>query len=618
MSASLEHRRRAAELDAFLGDPRDADAYFGYARRVVDDEAEVYPEEGFARLNDWGLQHYYVPSALGGRLNDFETLASLLRIASGRDLTISIGHAVSFLGSMCIWITGTAEQQRWLADEVLSGRRISLALTEKTHGGDLLGMETDATPSGNRFRLSGEKWLVNGVGRNALVTVFARTEARGGPRGFSLFLVDKAALPSASFSVLPKNRTLGVRGADISGLCFHDATLPPTALIGAVGGGFECVLKGLQLSRLLCGSLSLGAADTGMAVTLEFARERRLYGKTVADIPQSQRLATEAWVDMLIADSLSTFALRALHLAPGQASLHSAAVKYLVPTLAERAFRKLGTLLGARYYLRQEHAGGIFQKMLRDNLLVGLFDGSTMVNLYGLSFQLRAQLTPASHSPVDWERLVSVADWRKELPPFDWSSLSLACRGRDLMMLALDEGFADYVEAAERVDGAYAAFQGPTLDVIAIAHGTLARTVRELAATAWHAGEPALFELARQYTVLAAAGSAVAQRLLNRGRLQDSLCHPAVWTIALNRISALLGAPAPVLPARVYHDAFKVLQNRFAAGSGYGLEARPTLSEFGGNRHGTSAVETVGDAAVGGTYPELVVRQDSRSARRPG
>ena len=66
---------------------------------------------------------------------------------------------------------------------------------------------------------------------------------------------------------------------------------------------------------------------------------------------------------------------------PEQASLSSAMAKYLVPTLAEAGLGSLSVTLGARYYLREEHVHGIFQKMLRDNAVIGLFDGSTAINL---------------------------------------------------------------------------------------------------------------------------------------------------------------------------------------------------------------------------------------------
>ncbi len=585
MMTVRDSRLRAAELREWLGNPYDADAYFSYGRRVSDDEHEVYPAEGFALLNRWGLQQYYVPSAFGGRLTHFETLGALLRVTSARDLTISISHAASFLGSMCVWIAGTAAQRNELATHVLSGKRISLALTEKSHGGDLLAAETSATPIDDGFRLDGEKWLINGISRNDVVTVFARTDSNGGARGFSLFLVNKESLPSTALQALPGNPTLGVRGADISGMRFNNVPLEKAALLGDVGCGFECLLKGLQLSRLLCGGLSLGAADTAMAVTLDFILQRTLYGKPACDIPQVRRLLTEAWAEMLIADSVTTLSLRFLQMMAGQGSIHSAVVKYLVPSLMEQTFQKLASVLGARYYLRSEHAGGIFQKALRDHLLIGLFDGSTLVNLSSLSFQLRVQLGDSGSVPKYWEKLLTSADLFAELPPFDWSGLALTCQGRDVMLAPLAAEPSPDVRAITRADGEWGSVQDLLREALLQAMTGLELRVRALPPRAWLAREPELFDLARQYTILCAAGATFMLRGVNRLALAGSLGHPAVWTIVLSRLAALAGAAVPALPSDVYTAAFAALRERYAADAGYGLDPLNTV-QSGEDIHG--------------------------------
>jgi hypothetical protein len=450
----------------------------------------------------------------------------------------------------------------------------------------LLAAETTAAPTEHDgFRLEGEKWLINGISRNDIVTVFARTDANGGARGFSLFLVDKASLPATALQALPSNPTLGVRGADIGGMRFHSVALNKEALLGGLGGGFECLLKGLQLSRLLCGGLSLGAADTAMAVTLDFALQRILYGKSACEIPQVRRLLTEAWAEMLIADSVTTLSLRFLQTMPGQGSIHSAVVKYLVPSLMEQTLQKLASVLGARYYLRSEHAGGIFQKALRDHLLIGLFDGSTLVNLSSLSFQLRAQLGDIAGTPGDWERLLSSADLFAELPPFDWSGLALTCQGHDVMLMPLAGNPSADVRAMTRSDGEWNSVQDTLREELLQSMTGLEQRVRALPPRAWLAREPELFDLARQYTILCAAGAAFTLRGVNRLALAGSLGHPAVWTIVLSRLAALAGVAVPALPSHLYAAAFATLRERHAAKAGYGLDPLNTV-ELGEDIHG--------------------------------
>ena len=76
-------------------------------------------------------------------------------------------------------------------------------------------------------------------------------------------------------------------------------------------------------------------------------------------------------------------------MAPEQSSLWASIVKYFVPTTIETMIQNLSVVLGARYYMREEHEFGTFQRVLRDAAVVSLFDGSTVVNLHALMLQFR-------------------------------------------------------------------------------------------------------------------------------------------------------------------------------------------------------------------------------------
>src|SRR5207248_1288252 len=132
-------------------------------------------------------------------------------------------------------------QALWLGNEVRSGAIVSLGLTERTHGSDIGGSETVALRTSRGYALSGEKYLINNAARCQLMSVFARTGFAGNARDFSVLLVDKRALPAAAFSTLPKQETHGIRGADISGLRLANTQVCEDALVGAEGGGMECV-----------------------------------------------------------------------------------------------------------------------------------------------------------------------------------------------------------------------------------------------------------------------------------------------------------------------------------------------------------------------------------------
>jgi len=565
MSLYSSKHARVRDLEIAMGDPF-GEGLFSYARRVEEDECEQYPLEAIEWLDRWGMQHQYVPLALGGMLRDFELVFWLIRTISRRDLTVAISHAVSFLGSCGVWIAGNQEQKAGLAGQLLAGEHISLALTERNHGGDLLSIETEAYLHKPHCRLlTGEKWLINGATRNSLISVLARTDPNGGPRGFSLFLFDKRTAIPGSFTCLDKVRTLGVRGSDISGIRFQRGTLGPSAMVGGLGAGFEVVLKGLQITRLLCAAISLGAAETAFQTTLDFALARRVYGRPVFEIPQCRRLLVEAWVDLLLCDSLLTAAARSLHFVPSEASVHSAVVKYLVPQLLENTLKQLSVVLGARYYLREGHYCGIFQKMLRDSSLVSLFDGSSVVNLYLLTTQFKAlsRCWKASLNASMRSIASPVCELAAPLPEFAWSDLSLVGSGQNCFLeslpSALDVARSLSGPKCPPADVAMALQQ--QVNMLETAANILMRQIGCINFASPHVVSSQAFDQARDYCALEAAAVVLQFWLANGGHAHGYFAE-AQWLVqALARLNACLGQQTKVNDILIQTLAAQLVQS---------------------------------------------------------
>ena len=417
---------RAEALERFLGNPLES-----FKRAVELDEREEYPTEACALLDQWGINDYYVPIQFGGRLASFEEFSSLIRVIARRDMTVAVAHVKTYLGAVSVWLGGSEEQKQHLAQRIKRKEQIALALTERSHGADILASETEAVPVDGGYLLSGEKWLINNATRSTALTVFARTAQHGGPRGFSVFLVEKDQLAASSYSHLPRVKTHGIRGADISGIRFDNAAVPARALIGGPGLGLELALKGFQITRCIVPALSLGAAETALRATLSFALRRKLYGAAIFTIPHTRQTLVDAFIDLLICECMVIAAVRALHVLPEQMTLFSAIVKYYVPTTIENVMRNLSMVLAARYYLRDVHWFGIFQKMLRDNAITPLFDGSTPVNLQTIALHLRQEKRGES---VD---LAPLFNLHTPLPSFAPEKLELTNRGRNDVLNSL-------------------------------------------------------------------------------------------------------------------------------------------------------------------------------------
>jgi alkylation response protein AidB-like acyl-CoA dehydrogenase len=414
----------AERLETELGDPHDQGTLFSYARCADLDRQEAFPADICAQLDALGYPGFYVPHGHGGRLKWYEDLLIVIRTLARRDFTVALGHAKTYLGAACVWFAGAPEQARELASAVAGGSVVSLALTERDHGSDLLASEVSATPTSAGFRLDGEKWLINNATRGRFVCLLARTRPEGGPRGFSLMLVDKNALAPGTSNPLPAVPTHGVRGADISGIAFSGAEVPRNAMVGRPGAGLEITLNSLQVTRTLCAGMSLGMADHALRLAVDFAVRHRLYGRALVDLPHARRTLSAAYADMILTEALSVVATRSIHSLTAELSVTSAVVKYFVPTVTDRVIDELAKVLGARALLTEQHADGRFQKLERDHRVVGIFDGSTVVNLNVLINQFAGLARGYQRTRVDDPGLAAATGLAGQLPEIDPSLLT--------------------------------------------------------------------------------------------------------------------------------------------------------------------------------------------------
>lgn len=516
---------------------RAADA-FEPARLARWDEAEEFPDDACRVLDDFGLAGYYVPASHGGRLGDLAGLVELLRAVARCDLTVAIAHGKTFLGAVSTWVAGTPEQAAWLGRAVLDGDVVSWGLTEWGHGSDLMAGELTATRCAGGWRLDGAKWLINNATRGHQVCVLARTAPEGGPRGFSLFMVDKRRLAPDSYRCLPKEHTHGIRGADISGIAFDGAVVPADAVVGDLGTGVETVLKALQLTRTVCASLSLGAADHALRLTADLVADREVYGKRMIDLPRVRVLLGRVCASLLLAEVTSTVAARSASTLTGELSVVSAITKALVPSLVEDLLDEAGDLLGVRSYLTEAYAEGMFAKLERDHRIVGLFDGSTLVNRSALIAQFPVLARRYRQGRYDAEGVAAAAGLDVPLAEPDVTGLRLlSTEGCSIV--------ATLPTVVERVRDQVAAGALPPV-VGDAAERLLAATEdlhRELVGyvSAPRDVDPAAFGLAERYELCFAGAACLQVWVHNRaapGRWRDG-----VWLRAcLDRVLALLGA----------------------------------------------------------------------------
>jgi alkylation response protein AidB-like acyl-CoA dehydrogenase len=427
----------AMRLEHLLGDPGNPDNLLSFRRAMAWDEQEQFPESAMARLHQLKLHHGYVPASLGGRFELCESFIALGRTLARRNMSVVISYS-TMLWTMLAWMGGNPDQQRTIARAVLEkGEFPCLAYSEELHGADLLANETTArVDEAGQHRVSGEKWPVNRATRSQWVVLLARTAPASHLRNHSLFIFRKAQLDAREYHHLPGPKTHGLRGCDISGIGFHDCRLPQDARIGREGNGIELALKGFQITRTFCTALSLGVGDSALRLVADFASQRKLYGVRVADLPHTRDTLANAYLSLLIGECASVVAARGLHLFPEQFSHWSSIAKVQVVRLTDYATQQLAAVLGARSYLRETHAEGMFQKLLRDGAIVAVFDGSNIVCLDWLATGLSKLCRVRNDGPAA-ETIAALFDLRLPLPPLAFDRFNVIGSGKDAVMQSL-------------------------------------------------------------------------------------------------------------------------------------------------------------------------------------
>ena len=560
----LQQYRLAQQLEAALGDPRDPNRPMSFAQTAAIDEAETFPEAEIAWLYEYHLQDYYVPTSSGGKFTSFEEFVAFVRVLSRRDLNIAIAFTTMFW-SFLTWMAGSDEQKATLSHRMREEHlTMCLAYSEREHGSDLVGGGVTATKVDGGYVLNGEKWPINRATLSGLTYVLARTDPEGGNRGLSLFMVDKRQLDPSTYYNLPKIKTHGIRAADMSGIGFSDCFIPDTMLLGLEGHGLELALEGFQITRALCAAFSQGAADTCLRTTLNFALNRSVYGKTVVAMPHAHRTLTHAFLDILTCDCVNIAAARGFHVVPEQFSVWSAVDKYFVPVTLERMMDDISVVLGARFYMRDEHDSGVFQKMLRDSSIISVFDGSSVVNLHALILQrrqlakARGRLKPEKMAKIR-QRLANSFSLESSLPEFAPQKLELFSRGAD----DVPQGLPLLIDDLKAMHGDGA----PTVlaDVIQLAEVILAQLDAQdemIAQSPFEHGHEQSyesFELAKHYCQLHAAAACIYMWRYNRQHLGEFFSQGEWLVLCVHRLLSSVGAPLKSVPLEYYEHVFQEL-----------------------------------------------------------
>lgn len=246
------------------------------------DEASEFPADVVRQMGQMGLMGIIFPAEYGGAglgYVDYMTAIEELSAVDG-----SIGIIVAAHNSLCsnhIFLAGNEEQRRKYIPKLASGEWLGAwGLTEPNSGSDAAGAKTTAVRKGDTWVLNGNKTFITNGHYADVAVVIAVTDKTQGTHGLSAFVVEKG---TPGFRPGKKENKLGLRASDTSELIFEDCEIPAENLLGKLGEGFVDSMRVLDGGRISIAALSLGIARGALEASLHYVKERRQFGKAIAE-----------------------------------------------------------------------------------------------------------------------------------------------------------------------------------------------------------------------------------------------------------------------------------------------------------------------------------------------
>lgn len=245
------------------------------------DEHQKFPTEQIKKLGELGFMGMMTSQEYGGA--GLDTVSYVLAMEELSKIDASTSVCVSVNNSLvCAGLEKYASEElkRKYLVPLASGKSIgAFCLSEPEAGSDATSQRTTAIDKGDHYLLNGTKnWITNGSTADYYL-VIAQTHPELGHKGINAFVVEKSW---KGFTVGPKENKLGIRGSDTHSLMFQDVMVPKENRIGEDGFGFRFAMSVLNGGRIGIASQALGIASGALELSIKYAKERKAFGKEIA------------------------------------------------------------------------------------------------------------------------------------------------------------------------------------------------------------------------------------------------------------------------------------------------------------------------------------------------
>jgi acyl-CoA dehydrogenase family member 9 len=328
-------------------------------------------DDTIAELGERGLLGLYVPEEYGGQGLSQTGYCRVSEVFAQIDATLSVVMGVhQSIGMKGIVLFGTDEQKERFLPDLASGRKLAaFALTEPNAGSDVASMETRAErqPDGS-WRLDGLKHYIGNGSKAGVIVTFAAT----GEREYTALVLERGM---DGLEVGKRFDTMGLRGNDLRELRYNGIRVPAENVLGEPGAGFRIAMQILNNGRLSLGTGSVGGAKYLLDQTIRHVKERRQFGRPLADFELVQDKIGWAVSYLFGLESMAYLSTGLVDRGVTDYSLESAICKVAGTEFLWYAANRSLQLAGGSGYMRDQP----YEKYLRDIRIFPIFEGANDV-----------------------------------------------------------------------------------------------------------------------------------------------------------------------------------------------------------------------------------------------
>jgi alkylation response protein AidB-like acyl-CoA dehydrogenase len=357
-----------------------ADAQVRPLVREMDEHAKI-PRSLIDQLFDLGVMGIEIPEAYGGAGARF--FHSVLAVEELSRVDPSIGVLVDVQNTLVInallrW--GNEDIKRRYLPKMAASVIGAYALSEAGSGSDAFALTSRAREDGDSYVLNGRKlWITNGNEADLFI-VFATINPEAGYRGITAFLVERGF---AGFTVGKKEDKLGIRASSTCELILEDCRVPKSNVLGEAGKGYKVAIETLNEGRIGIGAQMIGLAKGALEHAVKYTKERKQFGKAVAEFQGVQFQLARAAVEVEAA-RLSVYNAARLRDA-GRPFLTEAAIcKILSSEVAESVASLAVNLFGGNGFVKEYPV----EKLFRDAKIGQIYEGTSNLQLQTIAKQL--------------------------------------------------------------------------------------------------------------------------------------------------------------------------------------------------------------------------------------